>query len=251
MNYQQIVRRLFIAVVFYLPFPVSALAATHTQTHPFAVKLSASRVIYNPDSNGGASLGVSNKQDYPILVQSVVMDASRKKHGQFIVTPPLFRLDANQDSRVRIVSTGNNFPKDRESLNWVCVRGIPPKNDDLWAGDVKKKTSDVNLNIEVSVNSCIKLLIRPSTVTGGVESAAHKVTWKLQGNHLTAHNPTPYYINISTVQVGRTVATGDNYVAPFSDGTYTVNGKAVSGDINWKLVTDYGSEQDMKSVATH
>ncbi|CAD6107130.1 fimbria/pilus periplasmic chaperone [Escherichia coli] len=251
MNHLNMSRQLVVAAAFCLPFSVSALAATQTQTHPFAVKLSASRVIYNPDSNGGASLGVSNKQNYPILVQSVVMDASRKKHGQFIVTPPLFRLDANQDSRVRIISTGRDFPKDRESLNWVCVRGIPPKNDDLWAGDVKKKTDDVNLNIEVSVNSCIKLLIRPSSLTGGVESAAHKVTWKLKGERLTAHNPTPYYINISTVQVGRTMATGGNYVAPFSDATYTVNGKVVSGDINWKLVTDYGSEQDMKSELAH
>ncbi|EBS9451653.1 fimbria/pilus periplasmic chaperone [Salmonella enterica] len=250
MNRQQIVRRLFIAAAFYLPFSASTFAATHTETHPFAVKLTASRVIYDPARTGGVSLGVSNKQDYPILVQSVVMDASRKKHGSFIITPPLFRLDAGQESRLRIIGTGGNYPKDRESLNWICVKGIPPKGDDLWAGDAKKNnTRDVNLNIEVSVNSCIKLLIRPASVIGGVESAARHVTWKLQGNHLIAHNPTPYYINVSSVRMGQTTASGENYIAPFSDGIYAVNGKTISGDVNWKLVTDYGSEQDMKSVA--
>ncbi|EDF5515927.1 fimbria/pilus periplasmic chaperone [Salmonella enterica] len=248
MNYFKALWQVLFAVAFCSFFSVSISAATHTQTYPFAVKLSASRVIYDPALTEGISLGVSNRQDYPILVQSIVMDAYRKKHGGFIITPPLFRLDPGQESRLRIISIGNGYPKDRESLNWVCVKGIPPKGDDLWAGDVKNNRRDVNLNIEVSVNSCIKLLIRPASVTGGVESAARQVIWKLQDNHLTAHNPSPYYINVSFVRVGHVTAMGENYIAPFSDSVYTVAGKVTTEAVNWKLVTDYGSELEMKSV---
>lgn len=56
-----------------------------------------------------------------------------KKYCTFIITPPLFRLDALQSSRLRIVKTEGAFPIDRESLQWICVKAIPPKYEDKWA----------------------------------------------------------------------------------------------------------------------
>ncbi|NPE97657.1 Dr fimbrial biogenesis chaperone DraB, partial [Escherichia coli] len=69
-------------------------------------------------------------QDYPMLVQSEVLSEDQKSPAPFVVTPPLFRLDGQQSSRLRIVRTGGEFPSDRESLQWICVKGIPPKEDD-------------------------------------------------------------------------------------------------------------------------
>lgn len=234
-----------------LCIPVVALSKTVTHTHPFAVKLNASRIIYDPANEGGVSLGVTNEQDYPILVQSVVMDVSRKKHGDFIVTPPLFRLDAKQQSRLRVVSMGKAFPSDRESLNWVCVKGIPPKSDDIWAEDKASAKKDVNLDIQVSVNSCIKLIVRPSGVKGQVEDAARGVIWTLEGKTLKAQNPSPFYINISSVQMGKLVAHGDNNIPPRSEGKFELPSVPSAGKVDWKLVTDFGSEVPVQSTVSH
>ncbi|MEF9898154.1 MAG: fimbria/pilus periplasmic chaperone [Pseudomonas sp.] len=103
-----------------------------TRQQPFSVKIGASRIIYGLAS-GGATLSVSNPQDYPILVQSVVLGEDTKSKAPFVVTPPLFRLEGQQQSRLRIVRTGGDFANDRESLQWLCVNGIPPKADEAWA----------------------------------------------------------------------------------------------------------------------
>lgn len=65
-------------------------------------------MIYNLDSSG-ASLTVMNDLDYPMLVQSEVLAENQKDPAPFVVTPPLFRLDALQSSRLRIVRTGGGF----------------------------------------------------------------------------------------------------------------------------------------------
>lgn len=89
-------------------------------------------MIYDPDS-AGSSLEVTNPQDYPILVQPKLARGDKKTAANFMVTPPVFRLDGGQQSRLRIVRVGGEYPKDRESLDWLCVTGVPPKADDEWA----------------------------------------------------------------------------------------------------------------------
>lgn len=44
-----------------------------------------------------------------MLVQSEVLAENQKDPAPFVVTPPLFRLDALQSSRLRIVRTGVFF----------------------------------------------------------------------------------------------------------------------------------------------
>ncbi|EHO3245598.1 fimbria/pilus periplasmic chaperone, partial [Escherichia coli] len=106
--------------------PAATDPEVETTSKVFSLHLGATRVVYNPDS-AGETLTVINDQDYPMLVQSEVLAEDQKGAAPFVVIPPLFRLDALQSSRLRIVRTGGDFPSDRESLQWVCVKGIPPK----------------------------------------------------------------------------------------------------------------------------
>lgn len=76
----------------------------NTETQTFSVTLNGIRVVYDPDSVG-ATLAVSNPQHFPVLVQSEIYAENRTDPGPFIVTPPLFRLDGQQQNRLRIVST--------------------------------------------------------------------------------------------------------------------------------------------------
>lgn len=216
---------------------------TVTNTKVFQVKLGASRVIYNPDSSG-ASLSVTNAQDYPILVQGKVFAEDKKTVASFIITPPVSRLDAQQQSRLRIIRTGGQMAGDRETLHWLCVAGIPPKNTDVWAQDENGKPlkpTDITLNLEVSANSCIKLLVRPSGVKGAMMDAASALKWQRQGDKLTVTNPSAFYMNLSSLSVGVMNIPDKDYVAPRSSRSFTLP-KGAAGQVQWTVITDEGGE---------
>ncbi len=204
----------------------------------FSLHLGATRVIYNPDSSG-ETLTVINDHDYPILVQSDMLAEDRKSPAPFVVTPPLFRLDGLQSTRLRIIRTGGNFPSDRESLQWICVKGIPPKAEDKWADDRNKSVGKVYMQVQISVNSCIKLFVRPSSVKGHPDDVAGNVTWQKIGNKLKGNNPTPFYINLSSLKVGEIEVKDHHQIAPFSSYEYPLPSDETS-KVQWQVVTDYG-----------
>ncbi|HGM5835952.1 TPA: fimbria/pilus periplasmic chaperone [Serratia marcescens] len=209
----------------------------------YSVGLGATRVIYNPASSG-AVLSVNNPNDYPMLVQSKVFAEDKKTAAPFVVTPPLFRLDGHQQSRVRIVQTGGEFPGDRESLRWLCVTGIPPESDDAWAkgADGKKPAAkEATIDVKIKFTRCIKVLVRPGAVKANLLDEAGAVTWKRQGKALQANNPTPFYINLKTLRVGGKEIKEPDYIAPFSAHTFALP-KGAAGQVEWTLVTDQGGE---------
>ncbi len=225
-------------------FSVNTALATpannETSSQTFSVKLSASRLIYDLASSG-TTLTVTNPQDYPILIQSLALAENRKAKAPFIVTPPLMRLDGKQSSRLRIVRTGGNFERDRESLQWLCVKGIPPKAGDAWAKD-EKTSGKVTLNIKLSMTNCIKLLIRPDTLKKHPDDTEYHLQWQRQGNKLIATNDSPFYINISELKFNGSAVPDINYVAPFSSQEFTPPGEKVNGKVEWKIVNDFGGE---------
>lgn len=225
-----------------------------TTTKSFAVKLGATRVIYDPDSNG-ATLAISNPQDYPMLVQSTVKAEDTTSPAPFVVTPPLFRLDGKQQNRLRIVRTGGVMPTDRESLQWLCIKGIPPKNNDAWANDaagksLAPKTNTMSLDVQLSISNCIKLLVRPDAVKGAVTDVGGNLTWRIAGGNLTVKNPTPFYMNFASLQLGRTTVPNAEYVAPFGSKSYPLPKGASAGQVQWKIITDYGGESKVYQAAT-
>ncbi|EDS3841758.1 fimbria/pilus periplasmic chaperone [Citrobacter portucalensis] len=226
-------------------FPLQGVAAEEQKiersSQEFGVKLSATRVIYAPDSVG-QTLSISSPQDYPMLVQSRVFAEDMKSKAPFVVTPPLFRLDGQQQTNLRIVRTGGDFAKDRESLQWLCVKGIPPKADDLWAKDKEGKSTvnkTISLNLQVSVDNCIKLFVRPESIKGHPDDVASSLSWFRQGTRLKAVNDTPFYMNLSSLKVGGVDIPDVHYISPFSSYTFSLP-KSVSGKVSWTIVTDYG-----------
>lgn len=197
---------------------------TITNTKIFQIKLSSSRIIYHPDSSG-ATVTVTNPQKYPILIRGQVFAEDKKSTAPFIVTPPLSRLEAQQRSRLRIISTDKNATNDQETLYWFCVAGIPPKDTDVWAqGDNGKRAKPkvVTLNLEVSAHECIKIMVRPSNIKGTMMESAAGLQWHRQGDQLAVHNPSPFYMNLSSVTVGGKPVTGMDYVAPGASRSFGI-----------------------------
>lgn len=225
----------------------------NANTKSFAVKLGATRVIYDPDSNG-ATLAITNPQDYPMLVQSTVKAEDNTSPAPFVVTPPLFRLDGKQQNRLRIVRTGGTMPTDRETLQWLCIKGIPPKTDDAWAKDTAGKSlapkpKGMSLDVQLSISNCIKLLVRPGAVKGSLTDVGGNLTWHVAGGHLTVKNPTPFYMNFASLKLGSTTVPNAEYVAPFGSKSYPLPKGASTGQVQWKLITDYGGESKVYQAA--
>ncbi|EPX2491959.1 molecular chaperone [Klebsiella michiganensis] len=107
----------------------AALLMTLSATSQAGVVVGGTRLIYEGGKKE-ASINLSNPDKNIYLIQSWVDSEGRGKGTQaekapFIVTPPLFRLDSNQQNILRIVRAGGNLPEDKESLFWLNIKSIP------------------------------------------------------------------------------------------------------------------------------
>ncbi|EAB8479932.1 molecular chaperone [Salmonella enterica subsp. enterica] len=229
-----------------LSCPALATAAGNVSPQSSGVTLGATRVIY-PLNGKGVSLSVTNPRDFPVLVKSSVLDEGQKKEAPFIVTPPLFRLDGGQQNALNITRTGGDYPADRESINWVCVQGIPPEPDSAWAGDEKQGSDKkVSMSVQVIISSCIKLFVRPESVSGNPVRVADKVSWKVSGKILTAANSTPFYMNVSSLTFnGAKLNIARSYIPPFAEEKIPLPaGAATKGTLKWEVIGDYGEKKE-------
>lgn len=135
--------------------------------------------------------------------------------------------------------TGGTFAPDRESLNWLCVTGISPQDDDLWGA--KQPQKKMTLQFQVRVNNCIRLLIRPGDLKGTSSDVASSVVWRREGGKLKASNPTPFYMNLASLTVGGREIQRAAAIPPLGNQTYPLP-EGASGDVIWKVITDYGGE---------
>lgn len=99
------------------------------------VVVGGTRVVYDAGKKE-ASLSVNNtEKSLPYLIQSWLENAREDDTTTvpLIITPPLFRLDAEQENILHIVRAGGNLPNDRESLFWLNVKSIPSRLVANWA----------------------------------------------------------------------------------------------------------------------
>lgn len=222
--------------------PVCSANDMETNTKTFSVQLGASRIIYDPNSHG-TTLTVANHQSYPMLVQSQVFAEDMKTRAPFVVTPPLMRLDGLQQSRLRIVRIDEAFTGDRETLQWLCVKGIPPKAEDEWAkGDEGNASKKVSLNLQVSINNCIKMFVRPNSVKGSPSDGAECAEWKINEGKLKGENKSAFYMNISSLKIDGKEVKMPGYIPPFSSKEFTIPGGNNGKQVQWKIINDYGGE---------
>ncbi|CNK24034.1 putative fimbrial chaperone protein [Yersinia enterocolitica] len=197
------------------------------------VLVGGTRVIYD-GAKKEATLSVTNQdKSTPYLIQSWVdnIEATNNNKAPFIITPPLFRLDAGQESNLRILLAGGSLPQDRESAYWLNVKTIP-----------SSKKTDGN-QLFISIKNRIKLFYRPAGLVGQAADAYKALSFSRQGQQLNISNPTPYYVSFHTLKVGSSEIKGPLMIAP--KGTLTADLPAnASGTVSWQAITDFGGTSD-------
>lgn len=154
-----------------------------------------------------AALPVANHSEgLPYLLQSWVDNAQGTARGPFIITPPLFRLDADNDSSLRIIKSSANIANDKESLFFINVRAIPAKS----------QTTDANNNtLTLVFKTRIKLFYRPTNLVGKPYDAYKSLEYKYSNNELDIYNPSAYHVVFAGLALGKTDLTNKiDYIAP-------------------------------------
>lgn len=191
------------------------------------VVMGGTRVIY-PEGQREVSFSITNmEKETPYLIQSWIenSDANNKAAPPFIVTPTLFRLDAEQKNALRITYLGTPLPADRESVFWLSVKNIAPS---------KKANSN---KLQINVKSKFKLFFRPAGLKGDAGLAWKALKFTCHNNTLTAHNPTPWFVSFYRVSAGNRDVESPGMVAPFADRQWHI---LCSGPISWQAINDYG-----------
>lgn len=207
---------------------VAALICT-SQYAAAGVIVGGTRVIYNA-AQKETSIAVRNpEKTVPYLIQSWVENASPTDTSKapFIITPPLFRLDAGQENTLRIVRTGGQLPEDRESLYWLNIKSIP------------SSSKADNNQLQISVKTRIKLIYRPASLAANAPEAYKQISFARQGNQLQVTNPTAYQIAFFSVKVGGVEIKEPGSITPF--GTLNMPLPAgASGQVSWQTINDFG-----------
>ncbi|HCD1075761.1 TPA: fimbria/pilus periplasmic chaperone [Proteus mirabilis] len=195
------------------------------------VSLGATRIIYNSNIKQTNLVVTNSDKENSFLIQSWVSDNQGNKNNDFIVTPPLYILDANKENALRIMYTGEPLPADRESLFWMNVKAIP---------SLDEKLANEN-TLQIAIQSRIKLFYRPSGLSAYTEKYANEVTFSYKNGELIAHNPTPYHITMVNLAAADSQLPSSIMINPFSQLTLgKVNQNA--NTISFQTINDYGAQ---------
>lgn len=145
------------------------------------VVIGGTRVIYD-EGKKDVSISVENPDNIPYLIQSWVDDINEKKQSNFVITPPLFRLNGSNTNALRIFLTENNLPSDRESLFWLNIKTIPA-------------TERTENSLQIAFKTQMKLIFRPKELKNvNFVEEQKKLEWSKVGNKINVKNPTPYFL---------------------------------------------------------
>ena len=208
------------------------LAAAVLLSLPFAaqagVTVGATRVIYDGEKKE-ESVNLYNDEKIPSLVQSWVEDKNGAASSAFIITPPLFKLEPERESKVRIMLTRADLPQDRESLFFLNVKSIPGR------------TKSDNNRLNIAINNRMKLLYRPAPLSlAGAQDAYRKLQPTQAGNRLSLYNPTPYVLSLYQIYIGDQLVQKTVTVEPFATTNITLSGQP-TGKTTWQAIGDFGN----------
>ena len=148
------------------------------------------RVIFDQSKTSSISLVTENTNgERPFLAHAWITDNKGNKIQEPLVALPILqRLEANQGKQIRISTVGDVslLPKDRESLFFLNILGVP------------SGTANDASQVNVVISTDMKLFFRPK----GLKKYTQTQDWAKQlkvsssGNVLMLDNPTQYHIVI-------------------------------------------------------
>lgn len=204
--------------------------------------INATRLIY-PEGARSISVTLRNTLSHePYLVQTTV---SGKQDTQttspFTVTPPLFRLEPQSTSQLRIALTDQSLPGDRESVFYLHATAIPTSTQQ----DPAQQRNDVQAQLRFGVGNIIKLFYRPASLSGSSAAARSGLQFSRVAGGLKVSNPSPYFVSLADLTVNGEQMALDTPAAlmlsPFGNHVWPVKTLLAAGrKVQWQTINDTG-----------
>ena len=210
-----------------------------TFSHAAGVQVGRTRIIYDASKKEVSLPLVNKEQELPWLIQAWTDTGDGKTRGPFIITPPLFRLDAQKEQSLRITWSGAPLPEDRESLFWLNVRTIPA---------TAKEDEDKNV-LRLIYKTRLKLFWRPKGLNGTPGESCKQLRFTRDAGQLTIVNDSAFHTVFDSLQLGQTKLDKAEWVAPKGSLSVAIPGNASANTVNWRCITDYGNASE-KYTAT-
>lgn len=217
------------------------------------IQLGGTRVIY-PSGKREVTLGVTNQADTPRLLQAWIDDGNADTPPAlstvpFIVTPPVFRLDPQKGQRLRLVYTGGALPQDRESVFWLNVLEVPPKDTHQQAD---------SRAIKVSIRSRLKVFYRPKGLPGSPKEAVTQLRWRRvqdgETPFIECENPTAFNVSFNYVGLKGTPVKESEKQSGMCPAKgkqrFSLTGEtgAANGRLALTTIDDFGGYHDSEAV---
>ncbi|RQO33339.1 pilus assembly protein [Herminiimonas sp. KBW02] len=204
------------------------------------------RVIFSAKEKE-ATVRLSNVGAQPALVQ-VWLDRGNTQEDisaidlPFVLTPAIFRMEANGTQVLRIIHTGEQLPLNKESLYWLNVLDVPPKPV-AGAGQG---------SLQLAIRTRIKMMYRPEGLPGKAEEAPGKLIWTVGLNEhkqtvLQARNPSAYVVNLAGIEIragNKKLQAGPGHVLPGDMAAFVIDGavdvKLKGARLAYSSVNDWG-----------
>ncbi|WP_312183200.1 molecular chaperone [Pantoea sp. CTOTU46764] len=221
----------FMKVLFLFSF-VAPLASNAVENKG-GFSLGSTRVVYNAAEKEANVTVINTADNAPFLAQSWLSnidDVRNKAKPPFVLTPPLYRQDKGKNT-LRIVKTGGDLPKDRESAYWINVKAIPAQSK----ADTGKNT------VAFAYVLKIKMFYRPADLKGKASDAYRDLTFSRSGSTLKVSNPTPYYVTLNKISVGgKEIKDVSAMVPPFQQQSYQLDDSTKGSQVEYRAINDMG-----------
>lgn len=165
-----------------------------------SVVVAGTRVVYN-QSDSEVTVKLTNNGKLPGLTKVWLDkgDPDAKPDSidvPFTITPPIMRIDPGKSQTLRIMSTGEALPADKESILYLNVLEVPPKP----SGDEASANQ-----LQLAFRTRIKFFFRPTGLKGQASDAPGAVVWHVKRdgstNAIEASNSSQYHVSFDRIEL--------------------------------------------------
>lgn len=227
---------------------ITCVFSTSNSSMADGLRLEQTRLIFSGD-NSSQTVTVANDDSAPYLIQAgVTTKVDGGKSPYFVVTPPLFRIDAKSKFSLRVLlKQKSELPKDRESIFYLNTRAIPATGS--------SEHEQNNAKLVFVTNIIIKLIYRPSGLEAPSDTTFQQVTLTKKGSQWQFINPTPHYMTLVNIKFNNQPYKHSVLIAPYDYATIgRITGNITNGQ--WQMLNDYGGttaiySQGSSGITTH
>lgn len=210
-----------------------------------SVVMTGTRLIY-PAESKGQTIRLTNTAEQPYLVQ-IWLDTGDAEStvetadAPFVVSPQIFRMEANAGQMVRLLYTGEALPPDRETVFYLNFSQLPA---------IRARDQDAN-KLVLMFRNRLKVFYRPSGLPDSPGDLPGKLTFALRDGRLEVGNPTSYHAVVRHAALllkGRSIPLAESLmVAPKTQTQWRPErpiGAESKGSARLRLtlVNDYGAD---------